>query len=281
MKISRDRILVLVLGIALVGVGLFALRGRPPGEPAIAASPPPVTAPRPLTLSAAAQAKNPVKVAAAELAKLAGDIQVVGTVAFHDDHFAVVGPLVPGRISKVTAGIGDKVKRGQVIAEIESSDVGQARAELVSANARFTAADANLKRETDLAEKKISSSRERELAHAQWVTEQAGVRAAVMRLRAIGLTPSDVEEAQKHDLGGRVQMRAPISGTIIDRKVTLGQAVERATDAFKIADTTHVWVSLDLYEKDLARVHVARKSRCEPTRGPVRCSAVGWRSSCR
>ena len=159
----------------------------------------------------------------------------------------------------LAAGVGDKVKRGQVIAEIESSDVGQARAELVSAQARFVAADANLKRETDLAEKKISSSREQELAHAQWVSEQAGVRAAVMRLRAIGLSPADIEEAGKHDLGGRVQMRAPISGTVIERKVTLGQAVERATDAFKIADTTHVWVSLDLYEKDLGRVHVGQE----------------------
>ena len=41
--------------------------------------------------------------------------------------------------------------------------------------------------------------------------------------------------------------------------MTLGQAVERATDAFKIADTSHVWVSLDLYEKDLARVHVSQE----------------------
>ena len=56
-----------------------------------------------------------------------------------------------------------------------------------------------------------------------------------------------------------MQIRAPISGTIIERKVTLGQAVERATDAFKIADTSHVWVSLDLYEKDLARVHVGQE----------------------
>jgi len=209
--------------------------------------------------SAAAQAKNPVKVAPAELAKLAGDIQVVGTVTFHEDHFAVVGPLVPGRISRVSAGVGDKVKRGQVIAEIESSDVGQARAELVSAKARFAAADANLKRETDLAEKMISSVREKELARAQWETEQAGVRAAIMRLRAIGLSPADVAEAERHDLGGRVQMRAPISGTVIERKVTLGQAVERATDAFNIADTSHVWVTLDLYEKDLSRVHVSQE----------------------
>ncbi len=262
MKMSKDRALVVILAIALVVVGALALRGPSSlGQPetANAATPPAAKAPRPLALATAAQAKNPVKVAAAELAKLGGDIQVVGTVAFHEDHFAVVGPLVPGRISRVSAGVGDKVKRGQVIAEIEASEVGTARAELVSAKARFVAADANLKRETDLAEKKISSSRERELAHAQWVTEQAGVRAAIMRLRAIGLTPGDVEEAEKHDLGGRVAMRAPISGTIIERKVTLGQAVERATDAFKIADTTHVWVSLDLYEKDLARVHVSQE----------------------
>jgi cobalt-zinc-cadmium efflux system membrane fusion protein len=214
---------------------------------------------RPLALAPAARARNPVKVAPAELAKVSGDIQVVGTVTFHEDHFAVVGPLVTGRISKLVAGVGDQVKRGQVMAEIESSEVGQARAEFVSAQARYAAADANLKRESDLAEKKISSSRERELAHAQWVTEQAGVRAAVMRLRAIGLTPADVEAAAHHDLGGKVQIRAPISGTVIERKVTLGEAVERATDAFKIADTSHVWVTLDLYEKDLARVRVGQE----------------------
>jgi multidrug efflux pump subunit AcrA (membrane-fusion protein) len=208
MKMSKDRLLVVILVPALVIVGALAFRGRPAGDSANAASPPPPTPPRPLALAPAAQAKNPVKTAAAELTKLGGDIQVVGTVTFHEDHFAVVGPLVPGRISRVSAGVGDKVKRGQVIAEIESSDVGQARAELVSAKARFAAADANLKRETDLAEKKISSSREQELARAQWETERAGVRAAIMRLRAIGLSPADIEEAEKHDLGGRVQMRA-------------------------------------------------------------------------
>src|SRR5262245_5936996 len=149
MKMSKDRVVVIVLVTALVIVGGLALRGRASSGGleggANAASPPPPAANKPLTLSPAAQAKNPVKVAAAELAKLAGDIQVVGTVAFHEDHFAVVGPLVPGRISRVSAGVGDKVRRGQVIAEIESSDGGQARAELVSAKGRFAAAAAKRK----------------------------------------------------------------------------------------------------------------------------------------
>ena len=79
-----------------------AARRRARGETANAATPPARRRRRhrPLSLSAAARAKNPVKVAPAELTKLAGDIQVVGTVTFHEDHFAVVGPLVPGRISR-------------------------------------------------------------------------------------------------------------------------------------------------------------------------------------
>jgi cobalt-zinc-cadmium efflux system membrane fusion protein len=260
-KMSKSTLVVIAV-VVLGVVGILVSRGRASSvgdAKSQAAAPATPAGPKPLALSPAARAKNPVKVAAAEMTKLAGDIQVVGTVAFHEDHFAVVGPLVNGRISRLVGGVGDKVRRGQVIAEIESSEVGQARAEYVSAKARSSAADANLRRETDLAEKKISSVREREMANAQSVTEQAGVRAAVMRLRAIGLTPADIEAAETHDLGGRVQIRAPISGTIIERKVTLGQAVERATDAFKIADTSHVWVSLDLYEKDLARVHVGQE----------------------
>jgi cobalt-zinc-cadmium efflux system membrane fusion protein len=259
-------------GRAKIGVGLavalaFALglwaRGHGPVEGAARGAPVPAAAvpaaAAPLVLATGARAENPIKVAPAQMLRLGGNVQVVGTVAFHEDHFAVVGPLVAGRISRLVAGVGDQVKRGQVLAEIESVEVGQARADLVAAKARYVAAEANLKRETELAEKRISSSREREVAQAQWATEQAGVRAATMRLRAIGLTDAEIADVDRPALGGKVQIRAPIGGTVIERKVTLGQAVERATDAFKIADTSLVWVSLDLYEKDLYRVRTGQE----------------------
>ncbi|HXU61807.1 MAG TPA: efflux RND transporter periplasmic adaptor subunit [Polyangia bacterium] len=212
----------------------------------------------PLALSAGSKAKNPIEVAPVSRTRMAGDLQLVGTVVFHEDHLAQVGPLVAGRVSRLVAGVGDHVKRGELIAEIESADVGQARAELVSSRARLAAAEANLRRESDLADRHISSERERELAQAQAATERANVRAAVMRLRAIGLSPADIEQAERHDLGGLVPMRAPLDGTVIERKVTLGQAVERANDAFTIADTSVVWVTLDLYEKDLFGVRTGQ-----------------------
>ena len=109
-KKSSTTVVVAILVTTLVVVGVLVSRGRASsggGEGATAA-PPPVTASgnKSLSLSPAARAKNPVKVAPAELTKLAGDIQVVGTVTFHEDHYAVVGPLVTGRISKLIAGVG-------------------------------------------------------------------------------------------------------------------------------------------------------------------------------
>jgi membrane fusion protein, heavy metal efflux system len=257
---TRAKIVVGLVGGGCLLVGLLVGRGRSSAQAgAVVVETPAASAPRPLELTAQSREKNPVKVASAELARIAGDIQVVGTVAFHEDHYAVVGPLVAGRISRLAAGVGDQIRRGEVLAEIESAEVGQARADLVAAKARYSAAEANLHRESELADKRISSERERELAHAQWVTEQAGVRAATMRLRAIGLSAADIEGGDHGDVAGRVPIRAPIGGTVIERKVTLGQAVERATDAFKIADTSRVWVTLDLYEKDLFHVHVGQE----------------------
>jgi len=207
-----------------------------------------------VALAPGVAARNKIEVVPVRRAALAGDIHVIGNVSFSADHVAIVGPLVAGRIARLGAGIGSHVERGQVIAEVESADVGDARAALIAAGARMAAADANLRRERDLADKQISSVREREVAEAQSATERAARRAAEQRLRAIGLTTADIKAVDERDDGGRVPIRAPLSGTVIERLVTLGQAVERATDAFKIADLSKVWVLLDLYEKDLARV---------------------------
>jgi cobalt-zinc-cadmium efflux system membrane fusion protein len=252
-------VVVLVAGTGLVlGARSSSSQGTPPmaaagAVPAKAAAEPGTA---PLALPSNASAENPVKMVAAGMVKLAGDIQLVGTVSYDQDHLAFVGPLVAGRITRLAAGIGDKVKRGQILAEIEAAEVGQARADLIAARARAAASELNLRRETDLAERRISSAREKEVAEAQWITEKAAVRAAMERLRAMGLSQQDVSGADKSDQGGRIPVRAPIDGVVLERAVTLGQAVERATDAFKIADTGHVWVDLSLYEKDLPRVHV-------------------------
>lgn len=213
-----------------------------------------------LALTEKALNKNPISTAEARIARLSPDVDVVGSVAASEDHLAIIGPLVDGRIAALNAGIGDVVKKGQILGWIESAQVGEAQAQYLTAQAQLHAAEANLKRETDLVERRISSAREHEGAVAKAVTDRAYLKAATELLQAIGFSDQDIQSLdRKGYMGGRVPMRASIGGTVVKRYVTLGQAVERATDAFRIADMSRLWVLLDIYEKDLAKVRMGQE----------------------
>jgi len=247
------RVSLLIGGALVVAIAVVAVQARRPTEPRSAA---PVEKKDALGIPAQALASNPIATQTVVRTRLAADLQIVGSVSYDQDHYAVVGPLVPGRITALQAGLGDRVRAGQILAEVESAEVGQAQAAFRSASARAGTANANARRERELAEQHISSAREREVAEAQAVSESAEMQAAVERLRSFGLSKSDIDAFKVGGGGGRIPLRAPIAGTIVSRTITLGQAVERATDAFKIIDLAHLWVLLDLYEKDLGRVYL-------------------------
>ena len=259
----RRRMLLVVLGVlavaSTIGIASRSKRTAPKAEAAIDDG-----ATRRhgahLSLPQRGASNAALKTVKVELTTLAGDIQVVGSVAAAEDHFAVVGPSVSGRVVRLHVGVGDPVKKGQILAEIESVEAGQARGEYIAAKAALAAADANAVREKELAEKQISSNREREVAAAQAVSQRAKMRAALAHLRAIGFDPREVRALEQEGAEGQlIPLRAPIGGTVITRAVTLGQSVERSTDAFTIANLARLWVLLDIYEKDLARVHPGQR----------------------
>jgi cobalt-zinc-cadmium efflux system membrane fusion protein len=163
---------------------------------------------------------------------------------------------VSGRIVRLHAGIGDQVRKGQILGEVESVEAGQARGEYIAAKAAFAAAESNAIRERELAARQISSNREREVAEANAISQKAKMRAALAHLLALGFDGGEVRRLEEEGReGARIPLRASINGTVIKRAVTLGQSVERSTDAFTIADISRLWVLLDIYEKDVARVH--------------------------
>ncbi len=232
-----------------------------------------------VALSPEAKKLNRVELVKVIRTRLARDVEVVGSVGFAADHSAEVGPLIAGRVVSIGARVGDLVKKDQILAEIESAEVGQAQASYLTARAASLAAQANLRRERELADRKVSSERERELAEAAAITERAQLAAATQRLRALGLRQNDISQIGDAR-AGRVSLLSPIAGTIIRREVSLGQAVQPATTAFQVADLSHLWVLLDLFEKDLPYVHSEQHAeiRTEVYPGksfPARVALVG------
>ncbi|HET7540284.1 MAG TPA: efflux RND transporter periplasmic adaptor subunit [Polyangiaceae bacterium] len=173
-------------------------------------------------------------------------INVTGTVTFDPDRVAAVGSRISGRVSRVFKIEGDSVKAGDLLAEIESADLGQAQASVIAARAHAEAATTNEKREAELAEAKVSAHRDAELAKAQAVSARADLAAAEQRVRALG--------GGNDGPSGILRLTTPIAGRVVERNVSRGQSVEATLTAFRVADLDRVWVELAVFEGQLSAI---------------------------
>lgn len=183
-------------------------------------------------------------------ARPGGDgVALLGELQVNQDAYAEVGSPVSGRISRVVASPGDVVKTGQVLAEIESVELGKARAAEQSARAQVELAQQTLARKRGLVAAGVAPARELEEAEASAKAAQAELRAARTTLAALGAA------AYGNQAGGaRFAVRSPVTGTVLDREVTRGQVADPAKRLFRVADLTTLWLTVHAYERDALRI---------------------------
>lgn len=184
-------------------------------------------------------------------------LDLVGTVDFDQERVADVGGRIEGRIVRMMVSVGDRVEEGQALAQIEAPELGEAMAELLSASARLQAARRGAARESTLHQRQLTTSGTMETAHATAEALEAEVRGAQQRLLALGITEGELRQIERSDTPvRRITLRSPIAGEVIERHAHLGQVVSSTEPVLRVADLSTVWVNLEVYERDLARVHL-------------------------
>ncbi len=196
-------------------------------------------------LSAEALERAGIRVAAAERRALTGGVAIPAEVQFEPSSTAHVGPLVPGRITRVSVGLGDSVRRGQVLGVVASSDVSAARARLGQARARLTAAEATLRRQRQLSTEGIGAQRALIDAEAQVGELRAEVEGFRRQLSVFGSGSA-----------GDLALTAPIDGVVVAVHATLGETATPDQPAFIVTDPTKVWVRGNVPELEIGRTHV-------------------------
>lgn len=181
-------------------------------------------------------------------------VSVVGELQADQARYAEVGTPVTARVVRMLAEPGQAVRAGQVLAEAQSTELGRARADFDSAQARVALAQAALDRKRALADR-IVPRREVQEAEAGLAAAQAELRAAVAVLQALGASPIRGGDAS------RLPLVAPIAGTIIERNIALGQMLDPEDVAFRVGDLSHVWLVAHAFERDAVRVAVGAPAR--------------------
>lgn len=189
-----------------------------------------------------------IQVATADTITTSG-LALTGAITYDADRVTYIGARTAGRVLTVAAELGAQVARGTTLVELESVDVGQIRAEERQAVALLGIARENYTRERRLEQQGISSRKELLDAEAEVRRNEAALRSARDRLAVLGAG---------HGTGGHFDVSAPFSGVVVTRSVSRGQMAEPTDTLFTVADLSRVWIELNIFERDLARVRTGQ-----------------------
>ncbi len=203
-----------------------------------------------------------------ELAPAAGGqlectLKAPAEIVLNADKVAHIVPRVAGMAREVLMNVGDEVQAGELLAVLDSRELAEAKAADLAAEARLKLAETNFKRIEDLLAKKIAP--EQEYFEALQKLEEARIqhRETEANLHALGL-PHDQLAAladEKAAEFSRYEIRAPFSGTIVDKHITRGELHDSGSAVFVIADLGTVWADITLYPQEASGVRGGQKAR--------------------
>jgi cobalt-zinc-cadmium efflux system membrane fusion protein len=260
----RAAVTIAILGAAIGVMGC---------HPATAADGPPTAAP-PLNeawISKEQLATAEITDGVVEARALETTITASGRITFDDLRVAHVMSPVTGRVTGIRAQLGQRVKKGELLASIVSPDMGKASSDLTKAEADVIAAEHDFKRKKELFDAHAASSADVEASEDNYrrtVAERARAYQAVRLLHASG-DPSIV--------GQGYPLTSPIDGQVIARMVNPSVEVQgqyggggQVNELFTVGELDSVWLVADVFEMDLARVHLGSKATASVVAFPGR-----------
>jgi len=196
-----------------------------------------------------------LETAPATTEKRAPTLRANAEAAYDARRYAEIRPRVSGFLSEVKADLGDAVRKGEVLAVVDSAEVGAAKARYLSARATVELAQATYDRTKGLAATGSVAARQELESRTALAEAQATSREAAQRLKNLRFDDAALARlAKSQDTSSLLEITAPIGGTIVALEAVPGEAVEPTTQIYALADTRSMWLWIDVYEADIDAV---------------------------
>jgi cobalt-zinc-cadmium efflux system membrane fusion protein len=189
---------------------------------------------------------------------LAALLSATAVIEFNGDRLSKVSPRVSGRVTRLLASQGDRVKAGQTLAYLDSVELDQAWSDYVKAKGKMDQAKKSLLREETLFEKKISPEKDVIKARQEMREAEADLNLSVERFRLLGIDVTSMEQQKNGGKDGNhplIPLLPAVNGAVVERTATLGEIVGPDKVLFVVADLSTLWVVIDIYENNLSFVH--------------------------
>lgn len=188
-----------------------------------------------------------------------------GVVAPDVSRTVPVNALSSGRVVEIHARLGDEVRPGQLLLTISSPDMSQAISDYKKFQADEALAKSQLERAELLYSHGATAQKDLDVAQSTYKKSQVDTQNAAERIRILG---GDIQRPSS-----LVEVRARVAGTIVEQNTTASAGVkslDNSPNLFTIADLSQVWVLCDVYENNLAQVHLGDRAGIELNAYPNR-----------
>lgn len=184
---------------------------------------------------------------------ISGQLQVTARVETDARRVARVGSPVSGRILKLLVFEGQKVRVGTLLATLHSTDLTDAQLALVKAHSQQALDEAAARRAELLVAADVIGRAELERRRAELLQVNAEAASYRTQLRGLGMGENQIQQVERSSrLNAEYTIVAPKSGTVLERKITVGQVIQPADEAFAIADLSSVWIEANVPEEEAA-----------------------------
>lgn len=170
------------------------------------------------------------------------DVVLTATIQANQDKLARIAPRVSGRIVKVRARLGEQVRSGQALADIDSIEVGEAQAAYAQAFSDEGVSHAAFQRADKLNADQVIAQKDYLRAKSDWEKAKAALGAAAVRRNMLGLGPHSGNTSV-------FSVSAPFAGAIIDKVAVVGELAQPDKPLFTVADLSEVWIQANLLDR--------------------------------
>jgi cobalt-zinc-cadmium efflux system membrane fusion protein len=205
-----------------------------------------------------------IKVASLTEHPIADVLRVAGQVDFDEQRIARIGSTVTGRVMEVRQHLGSTVKEGDVLAILNSAELGQAQLAYLKARSQSALEQRNVERAKLLLSADVIGTAELQRRENALEMAQAEMRAAADQLKVLGMSGASLQRiAQTGSIDSVKPVTATSAGIVVERNVTQGQVVAPSDPMFTIADLSHLWVVAEVPEQQTANVQVGQEVAIE------------------
>ena len=230
--------MMLTLLIGASAVLLMACGEKKPPTPAAAPA-----IQNPMDVRLLAEMASQFKSEKLDLQELTPWVEVAGRIEANDRLVTRIGASVTGRVTEVLTEVGDRVRPGQALARVASSELTTAQMGYLRAHAAASQAERAVERARQLIQADVIGSAELQRRESELAITRAELRAAHDQLRLMGLHTEAIDKLRDQGtLHPHTAVSATLAGVVIERKVSHGQVAQPGDPLFTVADLGNVWV---------------------------------------